>query len=604
VAINLNVISKFDDKGIKKATAEISGMSSGLKKLGGLIAAAFSIQAITNFTKEAILAAEGVEQANSRLDQIANQMNLFGKETDAVTQRLIKFAEANELTVAVDAEVIKATQAKLLTFKELAKTADDAGGSFDRATKAALDLAAAGFGSAETNAVQLGKALQDPIKGITALARSGVTFTAVEREKIKALTESGKILEAQNMILGAIETQVGGTAAATATASEKMKLAFDNVKESVGAALLPVFDELVVKLLPLIEKLGPQLVTIFSALAPVFDKIAVLLPKLVDSFIPLIDVFADIMVLAADLAIEFMPALLAIFDAIIPVIKAILPPLAEFLKDLMQPLAPAIEAFMEALQPVIDLVLPVLLDMLNQLLPVFLMLLNDAIVPLIPVFTSLILAMLPLLEELLPLLTMLLKDVVVPALKLAASVVSQVLVESVKFLAGTLDNVLPGISKFAEVFRTVFKGLLDFMKPIVNSIIGLIEGMVNGIISGINAMTRALNKISFSLPDWIPLIGGQKFALNLPEISKMKIPRLAEGGVVMPQPGGVLANIAEGGQAEAVIPLDRFGDMGSKQTFNITVNAGIGADGAEIGRKIVDEILRYERSSGRVFARA
>jgi hypothetical protein len=70
----------------------------------------------------------------------------------------------------------------------------------------------------------------------------------------------------------------------------------------------------------------------------------------------------------------------------------------------------------------------------------------------------------------------------------------------------------------------------------------------------------------------------------------------------MPTPGGILANIGEGGKPEAVIPLDRLGNMGS--TYNITVNAGMGADGADIGRKIVDEILRYERSSGRVFARA
>jgi len=603
-AINLNVVSKFDDKGIKKATAEISGIGSGLKKLGGIIAAAFSVKAITDFAKESILAAEGVATANARIGQIANQMDLFGKQTDAVTQRLIKFAEANELTVAVDAEVIKATQAKLLTFKEIAKTADTVGGSFDRATLAAVDLAAAGFGSAETNAIQLGKALNDPIKGITALTRSGITFTEQEKAKIKTLTESGKVLEAQDMILKAIEKQVGGTAAATANASDKMKLAFDNVKETVGAALLPAFDSLVVRLLPVVEKLGPQLASIFSALIPVFDKVAILLPRLIDSFLPLIDVLADIMVLVGDLAIDMMPAFMAIMDALLPVVMAILPPLAAFLKDLMEPLAPAIIALMKALQPVIDKILPVFLDLINQLLPVFLMLLDEALVPLIPIFASLIVAMLPLLDELLPLLTMLLKDVVVPALRLTASVISQVLISAVKFLAGTFDNVLPGIRKFAEVFRTVFTGIVDFMKPIVNSIIGLIESMVNGIITGINAMTRALNRISFTLPSWIPLIGGQTFALRLPEISTLKIPRLADGGVVLPRPGGVLANIAEAGQAEAVIPLDRFGDLGGKSTYNITVNAGMGADGSDIGRKIVEEILRYERSSGRVFARA
>jgi hypothetical protein len=132
---------------------------------------------------------------------------------------------------------------------------------------AAIDLAAAGFGSAETNATQLGKALQDPIKGLTALTRSGVTFTEVEREKIKALVESGEVLKAQDMILSAIEQQVGGTAEATAKASDKMKLAFDNISEAVGAALLPVFQEFsneIIKITPELE----------AALAPAAAEIA------------------------------------------------------------------------------------------------------------------------------------------------------------------------------------------------------------------------------------------------------------------------------------------------------------------------------------------
>jgi hypothetical protein len=62
-------------------------------------------------------------------------------------------------------------------------------------------MGAAGFGTAEMNAVQLGKALNDPIKGIAALAKSGVTFTEQEKDKIKTLVESNKLLEAQDMVL-------------------------------------------------------------------------------------------------------------------------------------------------------------------------------------------------------------------------------------------------------------------------------------------------------------------------------------------------------------------------------------------------------------------
>jgi phage-related protein len=131
----------------------------------------------------------------------------------------------------------------LLTFKDLAVSADEAGGAFDRATQAAIDMGAAGFGDAATNAVQLGKALNDPIKGVTALAKSGVTFTEQEKDKIKTLVESNKLLEAQDMVLKAIEMQVGGTALATANDSDKMKVAFSQLSESIGLTLLPLFQK-------------------------------------------------------------------------------------------------------------------------------------------------------------------------------------------------------------------------------------------------------------------------------------------------------------------------------------------------------------------------
>jgi LysM repeat protein len=79
----------------------------------------------------------------------------------------------------------------------------------------------------------------------------------------------------------------------------------------------------------------------------------------------------------------------------------------------------------------------------------------------------------------------------------------------------------------------------------------------------------------------------------------VKIPRLAKGGIVT---GPTYSLIGEAGP-EAVIPLSgKNAGMGS--TYNIVVNAGIGANGNQIGRDIVEAITRYERNSGQVFARA
>jgi TP901 family phage tail tape measure protein len=167
----------------------------------------------------------------------------------------------------------------------------------------------------------------------------------------------------------------------------------------------------------------------------------------------------------------------------------------------------------------------------------------------------------------------------------------------------TVEGLTGAIEGFGEAFESAFEGIGNFFKGVVNGYIGIWEGFINAVIGGLNGIIRAANKIQLDIPE-TAFTPAYTFGLNLPTIPKLNIPRLADGGIVMPRPGGVLANIAEAGKPEAVIPLDRMNSMGKNSVINITVNAGVGADGNRIGEQIVNEILRFERSSGRVFARA
>jgi hypothetical protein len=250
--INVAISGDYNDKDIKRAMKDLGSLQKegaknqtafgkisqsvkgfGLSAVGATLGVVGIGAALVSFTK----GAEEAEIANRKLGNVLEQMG-FGE----ATARVAAYAETLERTIAVDADVIKATQTKLATFKNLTASVNDAGGAFDRATLAALDLAAAGFGSAETNAVQLGKALQDPIKGITALARAGVTFTEQEKDKIKTLVESNDTLAAQNLILEAIETQVGGTAEAGASSFDRIRLSAMQVADVIGLALLPFVE--------------------------------------------------------------------------------------------------------------------------------------------------------------------------------------------------------------------------------------------------------------------------------------------------------------------------------------------------------------------------
>jgi phage-related protein len=490
------------------------GFAAGFKKVIGPAMAIAGVVAVANFVKGSIKAGEEAATSNARIQNIAESMNLFGSETDTVTQRLVDLANKQALATGVDQNAIKATQAKLLTFKEIARTADEAGGAFDRATAAAIDLAAAGFGSAESNAVQLGKALNDPVKGIAALTRSGVTFTEAEKEKIKVLVESGQTLEAQNLILEAIETQVGGTAEATANGSDKIKVAFSQLQETVGLALAPAFETLVAALLPFITTLGPILADVFVKLAPAFEAVAAALPAIGELIGALAPIFGLLIEVVAELVVAILPVLSELIKALLPVFKSLTPPIIQIVKAFL-PLIPALLSIALALVPLIEIMLPILIDWLNFLIPIV-------------VFV--------------------------------AEVLAVVLAGAIEFLVAILGGLIGFLPKVLEGFQTVFTNIANFMIKIANGIIGTVEGLVNFVIRGVNSMIDALNSLKFEIPDWVPLIGGQSFSLNLRKLNSVnlgRIPELAKGGYV-DKP--TTAIIGEAGP-EVVTPLKDFERM-------------------------------------------
>lgn len=74
----------------------------------------------------------------------------------------------------------------------------------------------------------------------------------------------------------------------------------------------------------------------------------------------------------------------------------------------------------------------------------------------------------------------------------------------------------------------------NLAKNALNGFIGVFEAAINGIIDGINFLISCLNKIHIDIPDWVPVIGGKSFGFNIPPVSKVALPRLAEGAVIPP----------------------------------------------------------------------
>lgn len=187
---------------LTSGTAAATGFGLAIAGAGYLIAAGVKELDIMNVElakTEAILRATGNASGKTAL-QLQEQARQIAFATLAST------------------EGIQQAQAKLLTFDRIQ------GKVFDDAIMLAQDLATVMGGDASSQALALGKALQDPVKGITALNRVGVSFTAQQADQIKAMVASGNTMKAQTVIIAALKAQVGGAGADVAKDSLAGKL--------------------------------------------------------------------------------------------------------------------------------------------------------------------------------------------------------------------------------------------------------------------------------------------------------------------------------------------------------------------------------------------
>ena len=179
------------------------------------------------------------------------------------------------------------------------------------------------------------------------------------------------------------------------------------------------------------------------------------------------------------------------------------------------------------------------------------------------------------------------------------------------------SNVWNGI---INAFDNIFGGIVDIAKGPINMVIGLINGMLDGLESGINWIVRRVNALSFDVPDWVPVIGGDHFGFDLPEVGFGSIPYLAEGGYVKPNTPQ-LAMIGDNKhQGEVVAPEDKLlemaqkaADMASsaellaeaisilKQILKIleTLDLDIQLDGKSLKKYVVDKINEHTKQTGK-----
>lgn len=196
------------------------GIIEGIRQIGG---------ALFGLAKDSITAFDGAAKAEAQLEAAIKSTG--GAAGKSVQELVKQSSELQKLTLYSDDQIQEA-QGLLLTFTKV-------GGSiYDQAIPAITDMATSLKTDLSTASIQVGKALNDPVKGVTALSKAGVQFTADQKATIKTLVETGDVAGAQTVILKELETQFKGSAKAAADAGlgpfQKFKNRIDDIQEGIG----------------------------------------------------------------------------------------------------------------------------------------------------------------------------------------------------------------------------------------------------------------------------------------------------------------------------------------------------------------------------------
>lgn len=212
---------------------ELGGrLDSVTKKAKQLVAAYAGFRTVQTLVRSVISASVEAERVQAQLEA---RVRSTGGAAGFSAEQLLDMASSLQRVTTYGDEAIAAMQGVLLQFTNVR------GDIFLEATEGTLDFATALGRDLQTAALQVGKALNDPIQGLTALREVGVRFTAAQRDQIRALVEANDIVGAQRIILDGLQQSMGGAARAARNtlggALESVKNAFGDLFEASGAAV-------------------------------------------------------------------------------------------------------------------------------------------------------------------------------------------------------------------------------------------------------------------------------------------------------------------------------------------------------------------------------
>lgn len=229
-------------KETKKASEAAAASQSSFAKMAGAVglgtiaadAAMSAYGSLTGFLKGTVSAAAEAQAGQAQLAAVLTSTGGAAGVTAVMANELA--SSLAKTTTFTDDQILSAENLAL-TFTGISKDV------FPAFIQNVLDVSTAMGQDLNSSVIQLGKALNDPIEGISALTRVGVNFTEQQKKQIETLVKSGKTLEAQKIIVQEMNKEFGGSAAAAANTYDGQMKRLNNtvgeIQENIGMKLLP-----------------------------------------------------------------------------------------------------------------------------------------------------------------------------------------------------------------------------------------------------------------------------------------------------------------------------------------------------------------------------
>lgn len=281
-AATVDIVGK--NASLKAALKESESMAidfgGKMKNIFAALGAAIAALAIFNFAKGWVDDANESEKAFTKLQAV---IKATGGAAGFSAEQMAALSDEMEAMTGIEAEVVQQAQAVIATFRNIR------GREFVEATEAAADMAAVLGGDVSSAATMVSKALNDPLQGITALSKAGVTFSDKQKDMIAQFIKTGDVASAQQVILEELRAEYGGTAEALGQTFggqlTRLQIRLGNAGEELGGAIVTILDSLmpladgiitmIENVMPAVHEIAHGIVEIGSIildkLSPVFD---------------------------------------------------------------------------------------------------------------------------------------------------------------------------------------------------------------------------------------------------------------------------------------------------------------------------------------------